>query len=157
MNYVHTQRGPLHYLLHSIGLAMLAVAVVARDAWPTSLILTGAAALMILFGLMFKELTVRDEGEFLQLEFGPLPVFQCRIPYRDIESVQAGRSSIIDGWGIHTIPGRGSTYNLWGFDCAVLTVKGRTLRIGSDDVANLVRLLESKRAQQSSATGSSPP
>jgi hypothetical protein len=42
------------------------------------------------------------------------------------------------------VPGRGWTYNLWGRDCAKLTVRGSTIRIGSDDVARLVELLHKK-------------
>ena len=59
-----------------------------------------------------------------------------------------GRSSWIDGWGIHWIPGRGYTYNLWGFSCAKLDVRGRTVRIGSDDADKLVEFLKSKLPQK---------
>ena len=102
------------------------------------------ALMLILFGMAFAQLTVQDEGEFLAIRYGPLPLFHRRIPYADIRSVEPGRSSFIDGWGIHWFPGRGWTYNLWGLDCAELSVAGRTVRIGSDDVDNLVRFLQSK-------------
>ena len=93
---------------------------------------------------MFASMTVQDEGEFLAIRYGPLPVFHRRIRYADITSVEPGRSSIIDGWGIHWVPGRGWTYNLWGFQCAMLAVRGGIVRIGSDDVDNLVGFLHGK-------------
>lgn len=101
---------------------------------------------------MFGSLTIRDEGEWLALRYGPLPVLRKRIRYADITSVEAGRTSIIDGWGIHYIPGRGWTYNLWGFGCARLTLGRKVIRIGSDDVDNLVRFLRGKVAKLSGAT-----
>ena len=63
----------------------------------------------------------------------------------DIDQVTASRSALIDGWGMHWIPGRGWTFNLWGFDCVELIVSGKPLRIGTDDMENLVAFLESKR------------
>jgi hypothetical protein len=58
----------------------------------------------------------------------------------------------VDGWGVHWIPGRGTTYNLWGFDCAVLLVNGRIVRIGSDDAEGLVEFLKAKIRPPTSAT-----
>ena len=46
-------------------------------------------------------------------------------------AVEAGRSSLIDGWGIHWIPGRGWTYNLWGFGCVVIQQGKKTTRVGT--------------------------
>ena len=144
MNYSHTQHAPLHYLLHAIGLVTLGVAFFTREQWPAVAILCAVAALMFLCGFMFGDLTVRDEGDFLEVRFGPLPVFCVRIPYSNIRSVHRSRSALIDGWGIHSLPGRGTTYNLWGFDCAQLDVNGKTIRIGSDDVDRLVAFLETR-------------
>jgi len=106
---------------------------------------------LILVAMMFQRLTVRDEGERLALRYGPLPVFRKLIRYSDITSVEPGRSSVIDGWGIHWIPGRGFTYNLWGLDCAKLIVQGRIVRVGSDDVENLVAFLRNKIGDQQPA------
>ena len=107
-------------------------------------LLATMASLFFLLGLLFAHLSVRDEGESLAVRFGPLRLFGTRIQYADVSSVQRGRSALIDGWGIHCIPGRGWTFNLWGFDCVELVVKGRALRIGSDDVDNLVTFLQSR-------------
>jgi len=106
--------------------------------------------------LMFKQLTVRDEGECLAIRYGPLPVFRKLIPYSKMESVEQGRSAIVDGWGIHWIPGRGFTYNLWGRDCAILMVEGRVFRIGSDDAEDLVAFLRGKVVAEESETEAGP-
>jgi hypothetical protein len=58
--------------------------------------------------------------------------------------VKRSRSKVVDGWGIHCVVGRGWTWNLWGFDCVELRVKGTTYRIGSDDADALARFLQSR-------------
>jgi hypothetical protein len=144
MDYNHTQKAPLHLIFYPIIVALLVLAGVGRDQPPVVLCTLGVAATLVLVSLMFKRLTVRDEGECLAIRYGPLPVFRKLIPYSKMDSVEQGRSSVIDGWGIHWIPGRGFTYNLWGRDCAILMVEGRVFRIGSDDVENLVAFLRIK-------------
>jgi hypothetical protein len=80
--------------------------------------------------------TVRSD---LALRFGPVPLLGKRIPYAQIRGVRAARSKLFDGWGIHWVPGRGWTFNLWGFDCVEVDMQnGKTLRIGTDDVDGLV-------------------
>jgi hypothetical protein len=107
----------------------------------------GVALLTLVAAAAFHYLTVRDEGDRLAVRFGPLPLLGRQIIYAEIETVEAGRTSFIDGWGVHWIPGRGTTYNLSGFDCARLTLRnGRVIRIGSDDVENLVAFLRSRIA-----------
>ena len=69
-----------------------------------------------------------------------------RFAYDTIESADRSRTKIIDGWGIHWVPGRGMTYNLWGFDCVEFDVGKRQVRVGSDDVDNLVAFLRHKTA-----------
>lgn len=151
MQYEHTQRAPLHYIFYPVIVALVVLAWAGRDRPPIVLVALGVAVTLILVALMFQRLTVRDEGDRLALRYGPLPVFRKLIRYSDITSVKPGRSSIIDGWGIHWIPGRGFTYNLWGFDCAKLIVQGRIVRVGSDDVKNLVAFLLDKTGNQQSA------
>jgi hypothetical protein len=144
MSYDHTQKAPLHLILYPIIVVSLVLAWIGRDQAAIVLSTLGVAVTLVLVALMFKQLTVRDEGHRLAIRYGPLPVFRKLIPYSDISSVEPGRSSVVDGWGIHWIPGRGFTYNLWGFSCAILTVKGRIVRVGSDDVENLVAFLREK-------------
>ena len=62
---------------------------------------------------------------------------RCYERHQDIEDPEVGRSRLIDGWGIHWVPGRGWTYNLWGFRCVQIKHLGRTVRIGTDDPGGL--------------------
>ena len=102
------------------------------------------AGIFVFCALVFGTLTVRDEGDHLVLRFGPVPVFGTLIRYADLTAVEPGRTSLIDGWGIHYIPWRGWTYNLWGFGCVKLTLGKRVIRVGSDDVENLAAFLKAK-------------
>jgi len=56
-------------------------------------------------GVLVQSLTVCDEGDRLAICFGPLPLFQRRFQYDDILGVEIGRTTIMDGWGIHWTPG----------------------------------------------------
>ena len=132
------------------------LAWVGRDESGVVLSTLGVAGTLVMVALMFKQLTVRDEGECLAIRYGPLPVFRKLIPYSKMESVEQGRSAIVDGWGIHWIPGRGFTYNLWGRDCAILMVEGRVFRIGSDDAEDLVAFLRGKVVAEESETEAGP-
>ncbi len=107
-------------------------------------LLGGVGLLFLLLGAAFQHLRVFDADDRLALRFGPLPLLRGEIRYASITAVDAGRSSIIDGWGIHWIPGRGWTYNLWGFDCVVVRQGSRTVRVGTDDVSGLLAFLRTK-------------
>ncbi len=135
--YEHTQRGPLSFLLICIALAFTTSAILVPVA-AVSIAHGGVAALVLVLAFCFRGLTLRDEGEELAIRYGPLPVFRKKIRYADISAVKGGKTAFIDGLGIHWVPFRGWTYNLWGRDCAVLTVKGKTVRIGTDDADELV-------------------
>ena len=111
------------------------------DDLPMSIVLVVAGFVMTLVAFMFMHLTVRDEGDALAVRYGPLPVFRARFRYVEITDAESSRSSVMDGWGIHWIPGRGWTYNLWGFQCVKLRIAGNIVRIGSDDVENLLAFL----------------
>ncbi len=153
MAYNRTQYGRWHYLLVVFTAAtLLAVWLTRRtfDAWlwPRELVMLDVvlviAAIFALCGLLFGSLTIRDEGQWLALRFGPLPLIHKRICYAEITDVEAGRSRILDGWGIHYFPGRGWTYNIWGFGCVKLTLGRKIIRIGSDDAENLAKFLREK-------------
>ena len=144
MSYEHTQRSPLGLLLILIATAILVAGREALDGGPETLILAGTALALALAGMCFGRLTIRDEGKRLAARYGPLPAFRTFVPYADITSVDPGRTSLIDGWGMHHIPGRGSTYNLWGFSCVKLRVGKRTVRFGTDDVEGLTAFLREK-------------
>ena len=144
MNYEHTQRGWLQHILFAVAMVMLLGAWLARSESAVMFFVLAVAVVFELVGLMFGSLTVRDEGEWLALRYGPLPVFRKRIRYADITAVEPGHTAIIDGWGIHYIIGRGWTYNLWGFGCVKLTLGRKVIRVGSDDVDNLTEFLRRK-------------
>lgn len=143
-SYEHTQRGRMHHIAFAVAAAMLAGAWLSRNAPAVAGLNLIIAAVLALTALTFARLTVRDEGQWLALRYGPLPLFRKRIRYADITSVEPGQSKIIDGWGIHYVPGRGWTYNLWGFDCVKLTLGKKTIRVGTDDVAGLTEFLKGK-------------
>lgn len=144
MNYEHTQRWPLRYILLAAIVAMIPLGWDKRDDAVAVIFIVVIGVGSFVTVLTLSRLTVRDEGAFLAIRFGPLPLFRKRIDYSTITRVDADRSRFIHGWGIHYIPGCGWTYNLWGFDCAKLSVGHRTIRIGSDDVDNLVIFLRKK-------------
>ena len=144
MSYEHTQKSPLSYILLGIAVAALGVAMAVSEE-PVQAIIAAAVALSVGFAaLCFGSLTVRDEGEYLAARFGPLPLFRTRVKYSDITSAEPDRSKLIDGWGMHYIPGRGRIYNVWGFDCVKLQLGKKVVRIGTDDVAGLVEFVKTK-------------
>ena len=144
MQYDHTQKAPWHYILYGM-LAIVLPFFLAEANGPEDVIgISVVTAIGLFASAMFQTMTVRDEGDHLSVRYGPLPVFVKNIRYSEIESVEPDRTKFIDGWGIHWVPGRGTTYNLWGFDCVKLEVGNRVIRIGSDDVDNLVEFLRAK-------------
>lgn len=147
MEYTHTQSAPLWLLLLATGVAMLisAAFIEQQDAIAT-MMMAGVGGLMLVLACSFRELTVSDQGEYLRIQFGPLPLFGRSIPYSSITAAEAGRSRLVDGWGIHWVPGRGWTFSLWGFDCIVLHLGSRIVRIGTDDVDGLLSFLQSRIA-----------
>ena len=142
--YEHTQRGGFHYILLLFGAVMLAGVWLTHEKPPVPILLAAISAIFFVVALAFVRLTVRDAGNRLVLRFGPLPLLGKSFSYADITEATPDRSRLIDGWGIHWIPGRGWTYNLWGYDCVRLLVGGKTVRIGTDDVDNLAAFLRKK-------------
>jgi len=144
MQYDHTQRGMLHYLLLAVVASVLWLAWLVRNDTIALAVVMAVAVVCFICAFFFRDLTVQDEGDCLAVRFGPLPLFGKRIRYSEITDVAPGRSSLLDGWGIHYLPGRGWTYNVWGFDCVVLHLGKKVIRIGSDDVDNLVDFIKAK-------------
>ena len=144
MAYNHTQYGRWHCILFAVALATLAGAWLARSVPPVVVITLAVAAILAFCGLVFGSLTIRDEGDWLALRFGPLPLLYKTIRYADITAVEVGRTTILDGWGIHYVFFRGWTYNLWGFGCVKLTLGRKTIRVGTDDAEELAKFLGGK-------------
>ncbi len=142
--YQHTQRSPLHLLLYVPAMMMFFVAWQIRNTAPPSIAMVIVGLLLFLLSLAFQTLTVTAKPDELDVRYGPLNLFGTRIAYRDIDHISVGKTSLIDGWGIHFIPFRGWTLNLWGFECAKIIRNGKTIRIGTDDAENLVRMVREK-------------
>ena len=141
MTYDHRQIGKLHQIF------LVPVLFFLFPAWqfrvtPVALIVWAAIVFVLAFtALCFEYLLVSDEGDHLALRYGPLPIFHKRFLYSQMTGAEPSRSNILDGWGIHYMPGRGWIYNLWGCDCVKVQMGKKTVRIGTDDVAGLVRFL----------------
>lgn len=151
--YEHQQAGKAHALLLVIAAGMAVAGVTMRSdpraMWPALAI----ACLLALIAGAFVHLRVRDLGDALEIRFGPIPLFRKRVPYAAILEAQPDRSRVVDGWGIHWTPGRGWTWNLWGYDCVRLSLTGgRTLRIGTDEPEPLAAFLRTKIAASTRAS-----
>ena len=144
MGYHHTQKGLWHVFLYAIAALLLTISLKLGDDPVAAVALPLMAALFATIAASFQHLTVADEGNRLLIHYGPLPLFRKRIWYDDLRHVEAGRTNILDGWGIHWIPGRGWTWNIWGFDCLVIRLDRGTLRVGTDDPQGLVQFLRSR-------------
>jgi hypothetical protein len=103
---------------------------------------------MLLLAESFHHLTVADEGDRLVIRFGPLPLFRKSIWYDDIRTVEKGRTTFVDGWGIHWNPWVGSLWSIWGFDCIVIRLKRSSIRVGTDDPDGLAGFLQGRIADQ---------
>ena len=146
--YDHTQQGKLHYVLHLAALFVVIILVTSIPAAATQVIIwsvVGTTAVIEFFAFTCISLRVYDDQDCLRLAYGPLPLLKARIAYEDIVACRCSRSKFIDGWGIHYIPGRGWTYNLWGFDCVELSmVDGKLIRLGTNDREALEAFLQTK-------------
>jgi len=141
--YDHTQWAPMYWLLLLPALTALSVAVVQSGrpqvVWP--MLIVGGILMATAFS--FRFLRAVDVGQHLAIRYGPIPLFRKRIAYADIRAATPDKTSMIDGWGIHWVPGRGWTYNLWGFDCVRLDLAGgKVIRVGTDDPRGLAEFTQ---------------
>ena len=150
-DYDHTQKGMIHWLLLTFAIGAAAGGCLAASEGEPAVVvyvLGGLSALFVFFAACFARLRVRDGNDALEIRFGPVGVFGRRVRYSEIETVSVGRSNLIDGWGIHALPGRGVIWNLHGFDCVDLWLRSEgRLRIGTDDPEGLAAFLESRRGR----------
>ena len=130
--------------LYAIAALLLTISLKIGDDPVAAVALPLMEPLFATIAASFQHLTVADEGNRLLVHYGPLPLFRKRIWYDDLRHVEAGRTNILDGWGIHWIPGRGWTWNIWGFACVVIRLDRGTLRVGTDDPHGLVQFLRSR-------------
>jgi hypothetical protein len=98
--YLHTQKTPLCLILYGSALLCFALAWMVGSA-PGSFIAAGVGLAIGLLAPAFHHLTVLDRGDRLVIRFGPLPLFRRTVRYANIETVEVGRTLILDGWGVH--------------------------------------------------------
>ncbi len=152
MAFSLTQWGKWYFLIPLPALIMAIVEMVAPGPpvpWWSSLPATGIIALAI---LSFSSLTIRDDGDALQVRFGPIPIFSRRIPYRDILSVEPAATRFVDGWGVHYNPRKGIIMNVWGYRCVRIVTKRRVYWIGTDDPEEVSQWVEYKIAAEQDAS-----
>lgn len=142
--YSHTQEAPLWMILFGSSIPCFVLAWIAREQPIVLAVMLVAALLVVLVGLAFHHLTVEDEGDRLAVRFGPLPFMETAVRYNDIQHIEVGRTTFLDGWGIHRRPRHGWLWNLWGWDCVVIHRQQGVLRVGSDDTENLAEFLRGK-------------
>lgn len=151
MGYDHTQKGPWRFLGYFFAVILVPIVWAASEDPMAVLVLGSSMLLVIALCEGFSRLTIRDDGDQLSVSFGPPPVWQTHISYRDIESIEPDRSTFLDGWGVHWLPGRGTIYNVWGFDCVRIKTAKRIVRLGTNDVDRLVAFLTAKRYEYRTA------
>ncbi len=153
MSYDHTQTGSLSKMLNWLGVFVIAGAVFFCWKFPAEppsmnllvfVLVCGVGVLIFAVARMFGWLRVRDDRDALDVRFGPGDSLGKRIPYTQMTEVEAAESNILDGWGIHWIPGRGWIYNISGHDCVRITIGDRVIRVGTDDQENLLAFLKTK-------------
>ncbi|MBN1254172.1 MAG: hypothetical protein JXA50_02760 [Deltaproteobacteria bacterium] len=149
MRYEHTQKGKLHLILYFVALYLFISSVFIRHDPFGAMVLFCGALLILVFGFSLQTFTVRDEGDFLRIFSGPLPLFRKKIQYSEIEDVKINKSNILDGWGLHYGIGRGWIINIWGFDCIALKIGKKKFRIGTDDKEALFDFLKRKLEKDS--------
>jgi len=150
LTYHHTQKGPWGLLCSAFAAAFLAASwFMPVPALSITFLVTGL--FMFLLGASLHHLTVADEGNQLVVRFGPFPLFRKRIWYDDIREVEKGRTTFLDGWGIHWNPWSGWVWNIWGYDCVVLRLEHGTLRVGTDDPDGLVEFVKGQISHRGSS------
>ncbi|HEY2837513.1 MAG TPA: hypothetical protein VGJ26_00070 [Pirellulales bacterium] len=139
--YAHTQRAPLGWLLFGIG----GISIVTIVAFWNDPIAVGASLTIgltfALLGASLQWLAVIDAGDRLKIRFGPLPLFSRNVRYSDIKTVETGRTTIFEGWGVHLSLRGGWVWNIWGRNCVVIRSRRGVLRLGTDDPSNLASFL----------------
>ncbi len=143
-DYRHVQRAPLCWLLYGLAFMFFVIGYTQQNPPIMDWLFLGIGGLMVLLAASFHYLEVVDEGRRLRVRFGPLPFFQRTIGYEMIESVETGRTSVLDGWGIHISLRGGWVWNLWGRDCVVLQLHRGRFTIGTDQPAELAAFIRSR-------------
>lgn len=143
-SYKHVQHAPLCLLLYALAVMFVVLGLVLKDEQPFPWLFPPIGVVMLILAGSFHYLKVEDQADQLSVSFGPIPLFRRSIKYDDIISAEIGRTTILDGWGIHMSLRGGWVWNLWGRDCVVLRLRKGILRVGTDDAENLAAFLSGK-------------
>lgn len=145
--YSHTQRAPVCLILYGVAIYSISLGWFIGDT--LGMCVAGGVGLLVAsLAPCFHHLTVQDQGDVLEIRFGPIPLFRRTVRYADIKTVEIGRTLILDGWGIHLSIRGGWVWNLWGRDCVVIHFTKGVLRIGTNDTANLAEFLNEKISER---------
>jgi len=147
-SYRHVQHAPLCLLLYILAIVFLVTGLVLKSEPPIPWLFPPIGLLMLVLAASFHHLTVEDQIDRLSIRFGPIPLFRRTIRYDDIISAEIGRTTILDGWGIHMSLRGGWVWNLWGRDCVVLQLRKGILRVGTADAENLADFVNQKISTQ---------
>lgn len=146
-DYRHVQRAPLCLVIYCLAGLFFVLAWVLRHLpgfeW---LFLVGLFVLVLAGSIHY--LKTEDNGDRLSISFGPVPLFRRTVRYDEIESVEVGRTALLDGWGVHVSLRGGWVWNVWGRDCVVVRLRDGLLRIGTDEPERLAEFLNTKLLQQ---------
>ena len=152
-SYRHTQRAPLWCLLiYAVGIVLFVISWALRNEPVVQWVFPLVGLIMLVLAASFHHLIVEDEGDCLSVSFGPIQLFRRAIRYADIMSVETGRTTIVDGWGIHMSFKGGWVWNIWGRDCVVLRLRTGILRVGTDDARQLADFLNGRLSTQEHAS-----
>lgn len=147
-SYKHVQHAPLCLLLYVLAIVFVALSWVLKNEQPFPWLFPPIGMAMFLGAGSFHFLKVQDQADRLSISFGPMPLFRKSVRYEDILSAEIGRTTILDGWGIHVSLRGGWVWNLWGRDCVVLHMRIGILRIGTDDAEMLAAFVSRKISTQ---------
>lgn len=148
LSYKHVQHAPICLLLYGLAIVFLVLGLVLNTEPPIPWLFPPIGLVIFVLAASFHHLTVEDQIEHLSISFGPIPLFRQTIRYDDIISAKIGRTTILDGWGIHMSLRGGWVWNLWGRDCVILQLRKGILRVGTDDAVNLADFLNQKISTQ---------
>lgn len=146
-SYKHVQYAPLCLLLYVLAVMFVVLGWVLKDEQPFPWLFPPIGMVMLLLAGSFHYLKVEDQADLLSISFGPIPLFRQTIKYDDIMSAEIGRTTYLDGWGIHWNLRGGWLWNLWGRDCVVLQLRKGILRVGTDDAQNFAKFIKSRMTE----------
>ena len=139
MTYRHVQSGRLHWLFTGFAFFALIAALVLEPI-EARLGLGAVSTVFAVITVSFSKLEIAAQG-------GVLGFPRKRVDYAEILVFERARSHLIDSWGIHWVPGRGTTWNIWGRDCVEIRTSRGLLRVGTDDPDGLVAHLAERVRQ----------